>query len=80
MPEYKQGKKIQLVAKLMILLYTLVVQLNLHRRIFFFKKICYEVIVKHKIYKRPTNHYSHRPPCGLTDVVIDWEGERGGRI
>ena len=27
--------------------------------IFFLKKICYEVIVKQKIYKRASNYYSH---------------------
>jgi hypothetical protein len=27
---------------------------------FFLKYLCYEVIVKQKIYKRSTNHYCHR--------------------
>jgi hypothetical protein len=28
---------------------------------FFLKFLCYEVIVKQKIYKRSTNHYLHVP-------------------
>jgi hypothetical protein len=37
---------------------------HLHRRIFFLKKFCYEVIVKQNFKERPANHYSPEPPAG----------------
>ncbi len=80
MPDYKQGIIYTVRCKTDDTLIYVGCTTELTSPDFFLKKFCYEVIVKQKIYKWPTNHYSHRRPCGLTDVVIDWEGERGGRI
>ena len=58
------------------------------RRIFFFKILCYEVIVKQENYKRPTNHYSWQvrdaaagqgPHRGQGFGMGGKEGEKGKR-